>query len=95
MTNDQEHYEKLTAQLGDFLTALEEWEEQCDPEANESENTALRMAISDATRCLINLGRAKVLLNEYQKQQKEALLERIRTGTTTYADATLAEGFMP
>ena len=95
MSNDQEHYHKLITELNDFLTALEEWEKQCDPEANESENTALRMAISDATRCLINLGRAKVRLNEYEKQQKEALLERIRTGTTTYTDATLAEGFMP
>lgn len=94
MTKDQEHYDKLKAQMGDFLTALEEWEEQCNREANESENVALRMAISDATRCLINLGRAKVLLNEYEKQQKEALLERIRTGTTTYTDATLAKGFM-
>ena len=95
MTNDQEHYDKLKAQLCDFLTALEEWEEQCDPEANESENQCLRLAINDLSRCLMNIDRARVRLAEYQKQQKEALLERIRTGTTTYADATLAEGFMP
>lgn len=94
MTNDQEHYGKLMAQLDEFIAALEEWEDQCDPESNESENAALRMAISDATRCLNNLGRAKVLLNEYEKQQKEGLLIRIQTGTTRFSDAQIARKFM-
>ena len=94
MTNDQEHYHKLIIQVNYFLTELEEWEEQCDSEANESENQCLRLAINDLSRCLMNIDRARVRLAEYEKQQKEALLERIRTGTTTYTDATLAEGFM-
>jgi len=94
MTNDQKHYDKLKAQIGDFLTALEEWEEQCYLETNANEKQCLIFAINDANRCLINLGRAKDRLAGYEKQQKEALLERIRTGTTTYTDATLAEGFM-
>ena len=95
MTNDQEHYQNLIDELHSFIKSLQEWQEQCDPEANESENQCLRLAINDLSRCLMNIDRARVRLAEYQKQQKEALLERIRTGTTTYADATLAEGFMP
>lgn len=94
MTNDQKHYIKLMAQAGDLVDGLKEWEEQCDPVANESENVCLRLAISDATRCLINLGRAKARFTEYEKQQKDDLLKRIQNGTTTFSDAQTARKFM-
>jgi len=92
MTNDQEYYQNLIDEMNRFIHRLHQWREQCDSLTPEGD--CLNIAISNAIKCVKSLVLARDAHFNNQEKQKEALLERIRTGTTTYTDATLAKGFM-
>jgi len=92
MDTDQMNYQDIIDEARTLAQHLHEWSEQfdkCDAESELSWG-----AVTHIKRAISNLQGAKQENALAQKAEREALLKRIETGTTTSRDATVARRLM-
>ena len=93
MTNDQEHYQNLIDELHSFIKSLQDRWAKSEPLTHEDD--CLRLAISDAIKCMTNLERARDSNLENERARFKRVIFRVSTGTTTDSDALFLKRFMP
>ena len=89
---DQSNYQDFINEATTLIAHLEEWQEQFAGHTGEA--SAVSCALSSAMGARDWLITAKERNAENQAEQRDALLKRIETGTTTARDAILAKRWM-
>ena len=92
MNIDQDTYDDLVAEASALFEHLDEWYEQL---ADDSvEESSVRNAMSCIAQATTWLNDAKRENDKAYQEKRDALIEKIATGTTTRYDAIVARGMM-
>jgi len=92
MHMDNETYKDLISEASTVFEHLDEWHEQLGKDS--AEEAAVRNAMACISQAATHLNTAMRENDERYKERRDALIERIATGTTTRSDAIVARSMM-